>query len=114
MAQDWKDRLGVVYSTNPEFSYDKDQEEEQETLQPQKQNLKVFLDKKQRKGKMVTLITGFIGTEEDLKSLAKMLKTKCGVGGSAKNGEIIIQGTFRDKVIDLLQAEGYKAKKAGG
>lgn len=114
MAQDWKDRLGVVYSTNPEFSYDKDQEEKQETLQPQKQNLKVFLDKKQRKGKMVTLITGFIGTEEDLKSLAKMLKTKCGVGGSAKNGEIIIQGTFRDKVIDLLQAEGYKAKKAGG
>jgi translation initiation factor 1 len=114
MAQDWKDRLGVVFSTNPEFSYNKDHIEEAETLLPQQQNLKVFLDKKQRKGKMVTLITGFIGTEEDLKSLAKMLKTKCGVGGSAKDGEIIIQGNFRDKVMDLLQTDGYKAKKAGG
>ncbi len=114
MAKDWKDRLGVVYSTNPDFGYNKDQEEEQETLAPQQQNLKVFLDKKQRKGKMVTLITGFAGSEEDLKTLAKMLKTKCGVGGSAKDGEIIIQGNFREKVLDLLQAEGYKAKKAGG
>jgi len=114
MAKDWKDRLGVVYSTNPDFGYNKDQEEEQETLAPQQQNLKVFLDKKQRKGKMVTLITGFAGSEEDLKTLAKMLKTKCGVGGTAKVGEIIIQGNFREKVLDLLQAEGYKAKKAGG
>ncbi len=114
MAKDWKDRLGVVYSTNPDFGYNKDQEEEQETLAPQQQNLKVYLDKKQRKGKMVTLITGFAGSEEDLKTLAKMLKTKCGVGGSAKDGEIIIQGNFREKVLDLLQAEGYKAKKAGG
>ena len=114
MAKDWKDRLGVVYSTNPEFGYNKDQEEEQETLAPQQQALKVFLDKKQRKGKMVTLITGFVGANEDLKTLAKMLKTKCGVGGTTKDGEIIIQGNFRDKVLDLLQAEGYKAKKAGG
>jgi translation initiation factor 1 len=114
MAKDWKDRLGVVYSTNPDFGYNKDEAEEQETLAPQQQNLKVFLDKKQRKGKMVTLITGFVGSEEDLKTLAKMLKTKCGVGGTAKDEEIIIQGNFREKILDLLQAEGYKAKKAGG
>lgn len=114
MAKDWKDRLGVVYSTNSDYSYNKDEDEEQETLAPQKQNLKVYLDKKKRKGKMVTLITGFIGADEDLKTLAKMLKTKCGVGGTAKDGEIIIQGNFREKVLDLLQADGYKAKKAGG
>ena len=114
MAKDWKDRLGVVYSTNSDFNYQNNQEEEEDTLPPQQQNLKVFLDKKQRKGKVVTLITGFIGTEEDLKTLAKMLKTKCGVGGSAKDGEIIIQGNFRDKVIQLLSTDGYKVKKAGG
>lgn len=114
MAKDWKDRLGVVYSTNPDYGYNKDENEEQNTLAPLQQNLKVFLDKKKRKGKMVTLITGFIGAEDDLKTLAKMLKTKCGVGGTAKDGEIIIQGNFREKVLDLLQADGYKAKKAGG
>ena len=114
MAQDWKDRLGVVFSTNQEFEYQKEAGEQQETLPPSKQNLRVLLDKKNRKGKAVTLITGFIGTNDDLKDLAKTLKTKCGVGGSSKDGEIIIQGDFRDKIMDILTNDGYKAKKSGG
>ena len=111
---DWKERLGVVYSTNSDFSYDKDAEEEQASLPPRQQKLKVMLDKKQRKGKSVTLITGFIGTDEDLKELARHLKTKCGVGGSAKEGEIIIQRDFCSKVLSILQEMGYQAKRAGG
>ncbi len=114
MAKDWKDRLGTVYSTNPDYEYEHDREEEQETLEPKRQNLKVSLDKKGRKGKAVTLIAGFIGTENDIKELAKLLKTKCGVGGSAKDGEILIQGEFRDKIMDILTKAGYKAKKSGG
>ncbi len=114
MAQDWKDRLGVVFSTNPDFQYENDSEEEQETLTPNQQDLRVMLDKKNRKGKAVTLITGFVGTDADLKDLAKLLKSKCGVGGSSKDGEILIQGDFRDKVMHLLQNEGYKVKKSGG
>jgi translation initiation factor 1 len=104
----------IVYSTNSEFTYETDEEGQLETLPPQKQNLKIWLDRKQRKGKVVTLITGFSGSEDDLSNLAKMLKTKCGVGGSAKEGEIIIQGDVRNKVMEILAKEGYKAKIAGG
>ncbi|MBD8390007.1 translation initiation factor [Dysgonomonas sp. BGC7] len=104
---DWKDRLNVVYSTNPNFEYEKEDEEEQDTLAKEKQQLRISLDKRNRKGKAVSLITGFIGTTEDLEALSKLLKVKCGVGGSAKDGEIIIQGDFRTKILELLQKEGY-------
>jgi len=114
MSNDWKDRLGVVFSTNPDFQYKKEEEEEQKTLPVQQQHLKVSLDRKKRKGKSVTLITGFVGTADDLKALGKMLKTKCGVGGSVKDNEILIQGDFCTKIIGLLKNEGYKVKKAGG
>jgi translation initiation factor 1 len=107
---DWKDRLGVVYSTSDEYSYDYDGDDEAETLPTNKQKLVITLDKKQRGGKQVTLVTGFTGTEDDLKSLGKMLKTKCGVGGSAKLGEIIVQGDFRERVKDLLKKEGYQVR----
>lgn len=109
--KDWKDRLNIVYSTNPDFNYEVTGEEETPTLAPDKQKLIVCLDKKQRGGKKVTLITGFTGTSDDLKELGKALKTKCGVGGSVKDGEILIQGDFRDKVVEYLTKEGYKAKR---
>jgi translation initiation factor 1 len=114
MENDWKKRLGMVYSTNPDFEYEKENEPEEETLPPQQQNLKVSIDRKKRKGKSVTLVTGFVGSEDDLKQLGKMLKTKCGVGGTVKDGEILIQGEFRERVMELLKAEGYKVKKSGG
>lgn len=109
-----KGRSGVVYSTNSDYDYDYDDDSVEETLDPSEQNLKVMLDKKSRGGKQVTLVDGFVGTEDDLKDLGKLLKSKCGVGGSAKNGEILIQGDFRDKVLQLLQKEGYRAKRVGG
>ena len=112
-SNDWKERLGVVYSTNPDFKYTtlSDLESEPETLAPEKQKLVVAIDRRSRGGKQVTLITGFVGTEEDLLALAKTLKTKCGVGGSAKDGQILIQGDFRDKVVALLTSMNYKAKR---
>lgn len=111
---DWKERLGMVYSTNPDYQYETNEGEDEDALPPSRQNLRVQLDRKRRKGKSVTLITGFIGGEDDLKELAKTLKTKCGVGGSAKDGEILIQGDFVSKIMDLLSAQGYKVKRIGG
>lgn len=116
MAKKFKKITGnVVYSTNSNYAYDYDEgNKNEETLPPHQQNLKVWLDRKKRKGKVVTLIQGFVGNDDDLKDLAKILKTKCGVGGSAKDGEIIIQGDVREKVMEILAKENYKAKKAGG
>ncbi|MDD3210379.1 translation initiation factor [Bacteroides graminisolvens] len=113
-SNDWKERLNVVYSTNPDYRYETDDDEDAETVEPAKQNLRVQLDKKNRGGKVVTLVTGFIGTEDDLKELGKLLKTKCGVGGSAKDGEIIVQGDFKQKVLELLKKEGYTKTKPVG
>lgn len=107
---DKKERINVVYSTNPNYQYEYNQEEEQETLAPEEQTLRVTLDSKQRKGKTVTLVQGFVGTEEDLKELAKLLKNKCGVGGSVKDGEIIIQGEVKEKVLTILRDNKYRAK----
>lgn len=104
---DWKKRLDIVYSTNPDYHYDDDNDGGVDTLDKNKQMLRISLDKRNRKGKAVTLITGFIGSDDDLQDLGKLLKTKCGVGGSAKDGEIIVQGDNRQKVLDILQKEGY-------
>ena len=105
----------IVYSTNPDFiPIDDTQDSEEETLAPNQQSLIISLDKKQRKGKKVTLISNFMGTEADLKDLGKELKSKCGVGGSVKDGNILIQGDFRKKVKDLLENNGYKCKLSGG
>lgn len=108
---DWKKRLGVVFSTNPDFAYTEEAEEETATLEPSKQNLIVSIDRKGRVGKQVTLVTGFVGTADDLSELGRTLKVKCGVGGSAKDGEIAIQGDFRDRIVTLLKDMGYRAKR---
>lgn len=113
-TNDWKARLGMVYSTNPDFEYNTSEDSEVEIVTPSKQDLRVWLDRKQRGGKVATLVCGFRGSETELKELARTLKSKCGVGGAAKDGEIIIQGDHRDKVVDLLIKAGYKCKKAGG
>lgn len=108
---DWKERLNVVYSTNPDFKYENTEDEEIDTPDKKQQKLRVSIEKKGRGGKTVTLVNGFIGMEDDLKELGKMLKTKCGVGGSVKDGEIIIQGEFKQRIIDLLKSEGYTQTK---
>ena len=111
---DWKARLGMVYSTNPDFQYDTGTAQGPVTLPPAQQDLRVWLDRKQRGGKTVTLVKGFVGSDTDLGELAPLLKTRCGVGGAAKDGEIIIQGDHRDRVVEILTKAGYKCKKAGG
>lgn len=109
------DQFGFVFSTNPDFNFQPEETEQTENVPNNQQPLKIWLDRKQRKGKDVTLVTGFSGSDEQLAELAKTLKTKCGVGGSAKDGEILLQGDHRDKVLAFLLEKGYsKAKKAGG
>lgn len=108
---DWKERLGVVYSTNPDFAYDTADEVEAETLAPSQQNLRVWRDTHGRAGKVATIVRGFVGATDDLEELAKMLKRKLGVGGSTKEGEIIIQGEWRDRITELLVQNGYTRTK---
>ncbi len=113
MSKKDKTRVNVVYSTNPNFNYESNDEETNDTLPPQQQNLKLFLDRIGG-GKLLTRISGFVGTENDLNDLTKLLKQKCGVGGNSKDGNILIQGDNRDKLLELLTKANYKAKKAGG
>ena len=108
---DWNERLNVVYSTNPDFSYDTGEQEEPETLPKNTQKLRVRIEKNHRGGKTVTIVSGFTGSEADLKELGKLLKTKCGVGASAKEGELLIQGEFKEKVVEILKKDGYTQKK---
>ena len=107
---DWKDRLGMVYSTNPDYQYETD-DEQMETLPRQQQRLRVRIEKNHRGGKTVTIVSGFIGSDDDLKELGRLLKTKCGVGGSQKDGEVLVQGDFKEKVIQILKQEGYTQTK---
>jgi len=115
MAQDWKDKLGMAFSVSPDTPSEPEESQEQApSVAPNKQTLYVELDKKGRNGKSATLVTGFEGTDDELKELARMLKTQCGVGGSTRDGEILIQGNFRDKVMDILKNQGFKVKRIGG
>lgn len=114
MAKHKKEKINIVYSTNPDFQFQYEEDEVIETLSNNLQKLYVSIDRKQRAGKEVTLVEGFVGNEEDLKDLGKLLKSKCGVGGTVKDNEILIQGNFRDKIFDLLIKEGYSVKKKGG
>ncbi|MES2629101.1 MAG: translation initiation factor [Bacteroidota bacterium] len=114
MAKKKTNRVDIVYSTNPEFNYTTEENETAETLDAGKQTLHILIDKKQRAGKEVTIVENFVGAEADLEKLGKVLKAKCGVGGSVKNGQILIQGNFRDRVTMLLGEMGYKTKRVGG
>jgi translation initiation factor 1 len=114
LKQKDKNKINIVYSTNPDFKYEYEKSEESVTLQNKQQDLRVMLDRKQRAGKKVTLITGFVGSKDDLEKLGKTLKSKCGTGGSVKDGQILIQGDFCDRILQYLQAEGYRAKRSGG
>ena len=105
---DWKHRLGMVYSTNPDYSFQEEGEDQPATLPKQQQKLRVSMERAGRGGKTVTLVRGFVGSDADLAALGKMLKGKCGVGGSAKDGEIIIQGDQQEKVRAALAAAGYR------
>lgn len=111
---DWKERLNVVYSTNPDYQYETEEKEEQATPEASRQKLRVQPDRRNRGGKVVTLVTGFTGTEDDLKDLGRLLKSRCGVGGSVKDGEIIVQGDFKQKVLEILKKEGYTQTKPVG
>ena len=111
---DWKKREGVVYSTDPDFSFQDAPAFQTGTLSATQQNLRILLDKNGRAGKQMTIVSGFVGTPADLEALTRLLKTKCGVGGSCKDGEVLIQGDMRDKVVQVLIQAGYKAKKSGG
>ena len=111
MMNDWKDRLGVVYSTAADFDYRTAESEEAETLAPAAQQLRVRIEKNGRGGKTATLVSGFVGTSADLADLGRTLKSKCGVGGSVKDGEILVQGDFRERVVSLLRSLGYTGTK---
>lgn len=113
MSNDWKERLGVVFSTNPDYKYQTEQQPETESLAPERQNLRVWLDRL-KGGRVATVVRGYVGSDEELATLGKELKKSCGVGGTTKDGEIIIQGDHRDRVIELLTKSGYRCKKAGG
>ena len=107
-----EDLGGFVFSTNDDFELENETVED--TLVPKEQHLEAHFSNKGRGGKVVTVVKGFVGTEDDLKALGKLLKVKCGVGGSAKDGEIIIQGNYRDKIVKILEKEGYNVKRVGG
>ena len=113
MSKKNRHAAGIVYSTNPDYIYQSDNQEEIDTLPPAQQNLKIWLVKLGG-NKVVTAVRDFVGTDADLIELSKQLKAACGAGGSGKDNEILIQGDHRDKVLTWLTGKGYKAKKAGG